>query len=70
VPSSAFEYFVGQENRKVVRLLEENRDISQFFMSLLDHLVKHCEATGTSFRDLQIQDPYVSPDGYIRARVR
>lgn len=69
MPATAFEVFVGRENQKVVRLLEQNRDVSQFVMSVLDHLVKHCEATGTHFRDLQIRDPYVSPDGYIRARV-
>jgi len=68
--TSPFEYFVGRQNRKMVDLLEANRDVSQFFMSVLDHLVAHAEANGKRFDQLKIEDPFVSPDGYIRARVR
>jgi hypothetical protein len=53
----------------MVELLERNPDLSRFFLAVIDHLVVHCNATGKDFRDLKIVDPFVSPDGYIRARV-
>jgi hypothetical protein len=67
---SPFDFFVQQQNRKMVELLEQNREVSRFFMAILDHLVAHATATGTSFRDLRIEDPHVTADGYIRARVK
>lgn len=67
---SPFDFFVGSQNRRMVELLEENREVSRFFMSVLDHLVAHAKATGTRYRDLRIEDPHVTADGYIRARVK
>jgi ribosomal protein L22 len=68
--TTPFEYFVGRQNRNLVDMLEANRDVSQFFMSVLEHLVAHAQENGKRFDQLKIEDPYVSPDGYIRARVR
>ncbi len=67
--TSPFEYFVGRQNQRMVQLLERNRDVSEFFYAVLDHLVEHANAKGKRFEDLQIHDPFVSSDGYIRARV-
>jgi ribosomal protein L22 len=68
--TTPFEYFVGRQNRKLVDMLEANREVSQFFMSVLEHLVAHAEANGKRFDQLKIEDPYVTPDGHIRARIR
>lgn len=67
--TNPYEHFVGRENQKMVRLLEENREVSEFFYTVLQHLVDHANAKGKAFKDLQIHDPFVSSDGYIRARV-
>lgn len=67
--SSPFEFFVGQQNKRMVELLEENREVSQFVMSLLTHLEQHARETGTPYRNLRIVDPHVTADGYVRARV-
>ena len=67
--TTPMEYFVGRGNQRMVRLLEQNQEVSEFFYAVLQHLVDHANATGRSFADLRIRDPFVSSDGYIRARV-
>jgi hypothetical protein len=67
---SPFDFFVQRQNGRMVQLLEENREVSRFFMAILDHLEQHARATGRPYAALRIEDPYVTADGYIRARVK
>jgi hypothetical protein len=67
---SPFDFFVQRQNQRMVTLLEENHDVSRFVMAVLDHLEQHARAQGLRYADLRIEDPHVTPDGYIRARIR
>jgi len=67
---SPFDFFVQRQNSRMVELLEENREVSRFIMALLTHLEQHARETGIRYADLRIDDPHVTADGYIRARIR
>lgn len=69
MPTTPFEYFVGRQNQRMVQLLESNREISEFFYNVLDHLVEHANAKGKRFADLKIDMPHVTSDGYLKARI-
>lgn len=67
--TTAFEYFVGRDNQRMVYLLEQNESVSKFVQGLLDHLVSYCDREGVKFADLEIDMPYVANDEHIRGRI-
>jgi hypothetical protein len=69
MPTSAFEYFVGRRNAAMVQLLERNPEVSGFMQALLEHLVDWSKEHGVRYEDIKLDVPFVSHDGYIRARI-
>lgn len=69
MPQSPLEFFLGRRNAACVRLLEQNDDVNEFSRALLEHLVDYAEREGIEFRDIKLDRPYVTNDGYIKARI-
>lgn len=67
--ATAFEYFVGRKNAACVQLLEKNQDVSEFIAALLDHLAQYADREGISVTDVKLDRPYITSDGYIKARL-
>ncbi len=66
---TAYEWFVAQNNKKVVELLDTNESVSAFMMGLLDYLVRYCEAKGIPWNEMIIDQPFIGDDEYVRARI-
>ncbi|CAN5756205.1 hypothetical protein BH24ACT15_BH24ACT15_36390 [soil metagenome] len=69
IPDNPLQYFLGQRNAACVRLLEQNEDVSTFIRALLEHLVDFANHEGIAARDVRIDRPFVSDDGYLKARI-
>lgn len=69
MPENAFQYFVGRRNAACVRMLEQNHEVSNFLQSILEHLVDYANQKGMAFADVKLDSPFVSSDGYIKARI-
>ncbi len=69
MPTTPYEVFLGRRNAACVRLLEQNADVNEFTRALLEHLVDYAVKEGIAFSDIKLDRPYVSNDGYIRARI-
>ena len=70
MPANAYEYFVGRENRRLVRMLERNHDLAAMVQGLLEFLVEYCDRTGRSVDDVTIDRPSVTIDGFVQFRIR
>lgn len=68
MPTNAFEFFLGRQNARVVKLLEQNHDVSAALQGLLEHLVSVAEDRGVEFRDLALEDVFVAGDN-LRGRI-
>lgn len=68
--TSAFEYFLGRENARIVRFLERNHSVSSFMQALVAHLTEFAEKNHLRPEDLELELPYIAHDEFIRARVR
>jgi hypothetical protein len=69
VPSNAFEYFLGRQNARIVKVLEDNRDISEAIQGLLERIVEHCDQRGIPPHKVAIRDPYITHDGEVMFRL-
>lgn len=65
---NAFQYFLGRQNARVVKLLEQNHGVSAALQGLLEHLVAVAEDRGVEFSDLQLEDVFVAGDN-LRGRI-
>lgn len=68
MPENAFEVFLGRQNARVVRLLEQNHSVSGAIQGLLEHLVSVAEDRGVDFADLELEDVFVAGDN-LRGRI-
>lgn len=68
MPTSAFEYFLGRRNARVVDLLERNESVSATLQGLLEHLVDVADEKGCRFEDLELDSPFVQGE-YLKARI-
>jgi len=70
MPDSPFAHFLNQSNTRMVKLLEQNTDVSAFVYALLDHLVIYCEHAGVEYKNIKLRDTHISADGqYVKARI-
>lgn len=69
MPQSAFEYFLGRENARIVQLLEDNREIAETIQGLLERMVEYCHHKGIDPRTVAIRDPYITHDGEVMFRL-
>jgi hypothetical protein len=69
MPTSAFEYFLGRRNARVVSLLERNEGVAAMLQGLLEHLVDVAEERGVPFEDLVVDRPFVHGE-YLKARIQ
>lgn len=69
MPESPYQYFLGRRNAATVRLLEQNEDVNEFIRAFLEHLVDYANHEGVRFADVRIDRPFVSNDGYLKARI-
>ena len=69
MPESPHQYFLGRRNAATVRLLEQNEDVNQFIRALLEHLVDFADKQGIRYAEVNLDRPFVTDDGYIRARI-
>lgn len=69
MPTTPFEYFAGRRSAACVRLLEQNTEVNAFIQALLEHLVDFAEHEGIRFSDVKLDLPFVTNDGYIKARI-
>lgn len=60
---------MGRRNAACLRLLEQNTDVNEFTRALLEHLVDYAKREGIEFSEIKLDRPYVTNDGYIRARI-
>lgn len=67
--TTPFEYFLGRRNAACVQLLEKNQDINEFIRSLLEHVVDYANHEGIRVEDVKIDMPFVTNDGYVKARI-
>lgn len=67
--TTAFEYFLGREQSRMVRFLERNESFSTFVEALLAHLTKLAEERGCRPEDIELLTPFVQGE-YIQARFR
>ena len=63
-----------QNNRQMVKLLDKNRDMSEFIAAFVDHCVEYCNRVGCAAEDLIVDRPFVegyaSGEGeYLKARI-
>ena len=70
MPTTPFEWFLQNKNRKCTEFLEQNEDVSGFVAALLDHCREFCEQEGIPVRALQLDKPFVTNDGKIVAQMR
>lgn len=68
MPESAFGYFLGRRNARVVRLLEDNHSVAATIQGLLEHLVDVAADKGCEFKDLELETPFVAGE-YLKARI-
>lgn len=68
--TTAFEYFLGRENQRIVKFLERNESVSSFLQALVAHLSEFAEKESIRIEDIELEAPYITPDGYLRGRVR
>lgn len=59
MPSNLHE-MLEQNNHQMVRLVEQNHDLSAFFLAVVDHCVQYCHHNGIPFKDLRIHRPYIA----------
>lgn len=69
MPASAYEYFVGRTNARVVRLLDDNPQISTMILRLLEEMVEHADHRGVKPKDLGIADARITHDGHFSGRI-
>lgn len=69
MPENALQYFMGRRQAAVVRLLEQNEDVSSFIQALLEHLVEYADKEGLRFGDIKIDRPFITNDGVIKGRL-
>ena len=69
MPDNPYQYFLGQRNAACVRLLEQNEDVTEFIRAFLEHLVDYANHEGITFDRVRIDRPYVTNDGYVKARI-
>lgn len=69
MPDSPYQVFLGRRNAACVRLLEQNPDVNEFMRALMEHLVDFADKEGIRYADIKIDRPFVSNDGYLRARI-
>lgn len=67
--TTPFEYFAGRRNMACVQLLERNEDVNEFVRAVLEHLVDYANHEGIRVEDVKLDRPYVTNDGYIKARI-
>ena len=67
--TTPLEFFMGRRNAACVRLLEQNSDVNDFTRALLEHLVDYAKREGIEYADIKLDRPYITNDGYIRARI-
>jgi hypothetical protein len=69
MPANAYEYFVGRTNARIVKLLDENPEISQTILRLLEEMVEFADHKGVSPRKLGIHDAVIHQDGTFQGRI-
>lgn len=63
------EYFMGRRNAATLRVLETNGDISTFIRALLEHIADFASQNGIDVKDVKIDSPFITDDGYLRGRI-
>jgi ketopantoate reductase len=70
MPENAFQFFLGRKNAKLVKLLEENTEVSEFFQGILEELVAVADKEGVPYSRLGVRDAFIhAPTKTIRAQV-
>jgi|OpeIllAssembly_1097287.scaffolds.fasta_scaffold00003_12 hypothetical protein len=69
---TAFQYFQGRTNSRVVNLLERNHDVSKVVLGLLEALVQFADDKGVPIERVKLHDAYLEPTdaGYAQLRAR
>ena len=68
--TTAYEYFAGRQNARIVKFLERNESVASFVQALADELSEFCEKNKIRPEDIELELPYIAHDEHIRARVR
>lgn len=69
MPASAYEVFAGRSNARIVKLLDDNPEISMMVQRLLEEMVEHADRRGVKPKDLGIKDAVITPDGRFMGRI-